>query len=407
MNPLTLLAQARFPAPEFEGYTLPSMALEAEADDALGIRVAVLIVFLLLSGICFYRWRSRKAMVVVTAGGWAVFGYVAPPCPCPVGLFQNVAEAAGHDAAVDIGILLLFAIPLACALFFGRLYCSGACPLGAVQELLHWKTIRVPRSLDRVLRMFPFLLLGVFTVWAVAGMGYPLCGFDPYLPLFLMSFPPGPMVLAFVFVVVGLFISRPFCRYICPYGVLLRCFARFSRTSPQLTREPCVDCRLCEQGCPNGAIIPPETPPPPDIQKSEARRLARLAACVPLALAVGGGLGLAFAPVAASGHRDVRLLEALDAGADTEEVEAFAASGTPRAEVESRAASAKNTLMVGMCLAGMMFAGVVMAMLMSDARRRREESAYTIDGSLCFCCGRCYRACPVNRAARPGRGEDA
>jgi len=45
----------------------------------------------------------------------------------------------------------------------------------------------------------------------------------------------------------------------------------------------------------------------------------------------------------------------------------------------------------------MLFSACVMAELIAESRRRREENSYSIDASLCFCCGRCYAACPLER----------
>ena len=56
-------AQARFPAPEFESYTLPKMSLEELARDTVLWRVLVLCVFLAVGSLCFYKLRSRKAML--------------------------------------------------------------------------------------------------------------------------------------------------------------------------------------------------------------------------------------------------------------------------------------------------------------------------------------------------------
>ena len=61
--PLILAAQARFPAPEFESYTLPEMSLEELASDSVLWRVLILCVFLAVGSLCFYKWRSRKAML--------------------------------------------------------------------------------------------------------------------------------------------------------------------------------------------------------------------------------------------------------------------------------------------------------------------------------------------------------
>ena len=159
---IPFLAQARFPAPEFDNYTVPQLQLETFVRDPIAWRVSALLIFLVVFGLCFYRWRSSKAMRLLALAGVVIFGFIFTACPCPVGMFQNLLAAFVHGQPLGYGLLLLFAIPLATALLFGRLFCAGACPLGAVQELLLWKPIRIPVSVDRALRLVPialFLLL--------------------------------------------------------------------------------------------------------------------------------------------------------------------------------------------------------------------------------------------------------
>jgi ferredoxin len=394
----TFATAARFPAPEFENYKLPAMNLEAFVGDSIFWRVGVLLLFLILSGICFYRFRSRKAMLGIAFTGLIVFGFIFNACPCPVGVFQNVVDSAVNGLPISVGYLLLFAVPLAFALFWGRLFCAGACPLGAVQEIFHWKTLHVPVALDRVLRMIPILILIIFSVAAAAEAIYPLCYIDPYLPLFLLSFAMPFALITFVFLLLGLFISRPFCRYLCPYGVLLRFFAVFTATKPKITNETCINCKLCEQGCPNGAILSPEDDDSTETHIRGTRRLSLLVACLPLALFIGGIIGYTAAPLLATVHPDVRLLRDVRERRRTLDTEAFEASGASISRLETKALRARNITTVGMSLGGIVFATCLMAELIAVARRRKTEKTYEIDSGLCFCCGRCYQTCPLEKS---------
>ena len=122
-----------------------------------------------------------------------------------------------------------------------------------------------------------------------------------------------------------------------------------------------------------------------------------LTALIPFALFAGGLFGYFCAPVLSSFHRDVRLVRELDAGIRSEAVEAFESTTTTREELRARAIKLQNGVLLASTAAGVLFGAVVMAELIAEARRRKEEEVYTIDPSLCFCCGRCYAACPLER----------
>jgi len=121
---------------------------------------------------------------------------------------------------------------------------------------------------------------------------------------------------------------------------------------------------------------------------------------------LGGMFGFVAAPAVSAWHPDVKLLRMLNADASgtitneqTLEVEAFYELGLSPADLGRRVVHVQNGTMLGMCLAGILFAGCVMAELIAESRRRKEDDKYTIDGSLCFCCGRCYQTCPLEVSA--------
>ncbi|NMA20687.1 MAG: 4Fe-4S binding protein [Lentisphaerae bacterium] len=390
-------AQMRFPKPEFKDYIEPVLELEERIPDTTLLRVLILAVMLLLTGLALYRWRSRKRLQLLAVANLLIFGFLFKACPCPVGMYQNLAAAFFQGQPVPLGLVLLFILPLAVALYWGRLFCMGGCPMGALQELLHLKTIHVPLWLDRLLRQIPLLILLVFTVIAGSGGTYYFCRIDPFYGLFSFSTSAKLWGIALFWLVIGLFISRPVCRYLCPYGVLLRFFSLLSPRKVEITTGDCVRCRLCEQGCPNGAVIEPEPLKSLEDHEVGRRRLGRLLAWTPWVILLCAVAGFWLADPVAQTHKEIVLLRDLERGNATKAVETFAASGRPLAELQQSAAKAKRIIRNGMTISGAIFGAVLMLELLVLSRRRFSNSAYQVDRGLCFACGRCYEICPVEK----------
>jgi len=178
--------------------------------------------------------------------------------------------------------MLFFLLPLVCALFFGRTFCAAACPLGAVQDVFVLRPIRVPRPLAAALGLLPALYLGVALALAAAGAGFLICRYDPFVGFFRFGGPLSSMLTGGALLLVGTVVARPYCRFLCPYGVLLNGLSRFSRRHADITPTECVNCRLCEDACPFGCIRPPTPEKAPEPRAAGRRRLAVLLALLPL-----------------------------------------------------------------------------------------------------------------------------
>lgn len=242
-----------------EGYVTPDVQRPGARTTMRQVfDVALLAVALVLAAWLALRRRSRAGLVAITAACVAYFGFFREGCVCPIGSIQNVTTSIADPVhVVPYWVLAVFTLPLVAALFFGRVFCSGVCPLGAIQELVVLRPVQVPRRLDRALgwgRWIYLALAVVFAALPVAYRDFVICRYDPFVGLFRFSGTAGMLLLGAAFLVVGMFVGRPYCRWLCPYGALLSAFSRYAWRSFSITPDRELDCGLCIDACPYGAI---------------------------------------------------------------------------------------------------------------------------------------------------------
>ncbi len=202
--------------------------------------------------------RSRNALVALTVVCLLYFGFYRKGCVCPIGAIQNVTVAlTDAEYAVPVIVLVFFFLPLLLALALGRVFCGGICPLGAIQDVVLLKPLNVPRRLDKTLGLFKYAYLGL-AVWFAAQVAedrdFVICRYDPFVGFFRMDGPAHILLIGAGLLVIGMFFGRPYCRYICPYGAMLNIVSRYSWRGVSITPDKELDCGLCVEACPFGAI---------------------------------------------------------------------------------------------------------------------------------------------------------
>ena len=218
--------------------------------------VAVLAAALAISSWLVLKRRSRGSLVALAAGSVAYFGFYREGCVCPIGSIQNVAVALTNPHySIPMVVTATFFLPLVAAVFFGRAFCGGVCALGALQELVLLKPVRVPRRLDRILGLLKYLYLALAIFFALKpARDFLICRFDPFVGFFRRTGTPHMLMIGGVFLLAGMFVGRPYCRYLCPYGALLNWCTRLARRGVTITPDKELDCGLCTEACPYGAI---------------------------------------------------------------------------------------------------------------------------------------------------------
>lgn len=183
--------------------------------------VAVLTAVMALSAWFVLRKRSRQGILWLSVFTLFYFGFYRDGCICAVGSLQNVALSfADPSYAISVTVLLFFLLPLIFSLFFGRVFCGAACPLGVIQDLIIVKPISMPSWLRKTLGLIPYIYLALALLFAATGSDFLVCRYDPFVGIFRMDAPFLMTILGVAFLLTGLFIGRPYCRFLCPYGVL-------------------------------------------------------------------------------------------------------------------------------------------------------------------------------------------
>lgn len=204
------------------------------------------------------KHRNRRHLVGLTVASLAYFGFYREGCICPIGSIQNVTVALVDPSySIPVVAIAVFFLPLVVALFFGRAFCGGVCPLGAMQELVLIKPKQVPRRIDCMLGLLKYVYLALAILFALKPAltrDFLICRFDPFVGFFRFTAAPAMLAVGGAFLIGAMFIGRPYCRYLCPYGGLLAWCSLLSRNGVTITPDKELDCGLCVEACPYGAI---------------------------------------------------------------------------------------------------------------------------------------------------------
>jgi polyferredoxin len=398
----------RFPPPEFESsYQRPSPAVPGPRQDIYEYVDAIVLVMALgLSSYLALRKRSRRAIFILMVFSLLYFGFWRKGCVCSVGAIQNITLSIfDRDYAVPVVVVVFFFLPLVSALFFGRIFCAAVCPLGAIQDLVLLRPVSVPSWLESSLQLFAYIYLGAAVMFAATGSAFVICRYDPFVSFFHLSGNLNILILGACFLLVGLFVGRPYCRFFCPYGVLLGQLSRLSKWHVNITPDECVRCRLCEDSCPFGAIRKPTGQGQDWLSRDyskDKKRLAFLILLLPVLVLLGGWVGFSLKTVTSRMDATVRLAERIyseendKAAVTTDASLAFRATGKEIKQLYEDASNIRARFgRSGWVLGGFMGLVIGLKLIGVSVWRRRED--YEPDRARCLACGRCFQYCPKER----------
>ena len=200
--------------------------------------------------------KTRLALLLV---GTLVFGFVygqlSPLNPNPMTMVTNILlNLGGFQVQVPLQLsVIMLALMLVFTVVSNRSICGWGCQLGLLQDALYH--LPAPKfNVSRKVTLVTRIIFLAFIVVLLFVMGLNIIGvIDPFkvfqLNLTLVS---GVVVLG---VLLGsVFFYRPWCRFLCPFGLVGLAAEQFSLYRPRVDGEKCVGCMQCVKACPTGAM---------------------------------------------------------------------------------------------------------------------------------------------------------
>jgi ferredoxin len=208
------------------------------------------------------RWYPQAVylgtlLVAVITCGFAL-GKSPNPMEGAVKLFKAMVGLQPSVLAV-VAALVFF---LLLAIVGNKLFCGWACPFGALQELFYslpilrrLKRRKVPLLVSNSVRggLFVLMLLMLFGVLG-GKQGFVL--YHPINPfnLFSLEFESPSIPLTVVLTLAaGIVVYRPFCQFVCPFGLLSWFAEKLSYWRVRVNSARCNHCGACGVACPSGA----------------------------------------------------------------------------------------------------------------------------------------------------------
>lgn len=183
-------------------------------------------------------------------------------------LFLAIWDGFSLDVfLLDPIIFILWIYTFITLFIWGRgLFCGWLCPFGALQEMAAWlgeklkiRQIRIPELWHRrlILVKYPILLGLVGTAFYSLTLAEQLAEIEPFktsITLMFLRYWPF-VVYAIGLLVIGMFVHKFYCRYLCPLGAGLAVLGRLRLFSWLDRVELCGNpCQHCKNACGIDAI---------------------------------------------------------------------------------------------------------------------------------------------------------
>lgn len=207
-------------------YALTNGNGKAEASPvALSCKNVAVIIVILCGALLPLFMHGRRYRLIQQLANAGVLGFWAGTF-IDYSMMLNIFANGVTFTMSAIVALLLLAVGLVYPIF-GRTghYCAWICPYGSLQDLasgISRRKVKMGAKTERLLTGVRHLLWVVLLTLLYAGIAVEWIDYEIFTAFIVQSASWTMIGIGLAFVVLSLFVPRPFCRFVCPTGTLLR-----------------------------------------------------------------------------------------------------------------------------------------------------------------------------------------
>ena len=195
------------------------------------------------------RKPLRSGCLLIGAIVFGVWLGVEPNAP---GTVKDGLLLYGESRVISLPRLLAFVGFVLMSIIGNKVFCGWGCQFGTLQDLawqLPVKKVKPPFWLTNAARV------AFFTAVAGTGLTVAFDIMEPIDPFRIFRFgATAAVVVAVVVLVAGVWVYRPWCTFLCPFGLVSWVGERVSLFRPRVNHTTCIDCRACERACPTHSM---------------------------------------------------------------------------------------------------------------------------------------------------------
>ena len=208
-----------------------------------------------IAGIFVRHNKTRKLRPLFLLAAVVILGFYRGG-PGIISSFQNfILVIMGQywkwtAAVLFVGVIIL-------TYFQGRVFCGWICYLGAIQDFLYISKVKILQTekAQKIMRTIRYILLSAIIIQLIITQTIEWNKIGPFKVIFNLYSPNiTGYVLLGILLVSSLFIYRPFCKMVCPVGLILGLVTKIPGASVLGITSSCTGCKICNTSCNINAI---------------------------------------------------------------------------------------------------------------------------------------------------------